>query len=269
MGILNLTPDSFSDGGQHADPEAAGVAMLEAGADIIDIGGESTRPGAEPVSIGEEQRRILPVIAALANRGARISVDTRNAITMISALDDGAEIINDVSGLSHDPQALSLLARRSCPIVLMHMRGTPQTMTGLTHYDDVVADVKRELQAVVARAEAAGIARHRMVIDPGFGFAKTPEQSLVLLARLRDFGSLGLPILAGTSRKGFVGQYSGQPEAAARLAGSLAATLFALQQGASILRVHDVAETVEAVRMWQAIAERGKGGSLSCPGPEP
>ena len=253
MAILNVTPDSFSDGGAHADPVAAGLAMLQAGADIIDVGGESTRPGAEPVAHDEEQRRILPTVAALARAGAVVSVDTRHAATMRAALDAGAALINDVSGLRHDPASAGILAPAGCSVVLMHMRGTPQTMARHATYADVVAEVRTELAERVSHAEAAGIARARITIDPGFGFAKTPGQSLALLHGLSGLAALGLPILAGVSRKRFVGVFSGEQNAAHRLPGSLAAALFAWQQGASILRVHDVIETVQAVRMWQAL----------------
>ena len=253
MAILNVTPDSFSDGGTHADPLGSGLRMLEQGADLIDVGGESTRPGAQPVPPQEEQRRILPAIRALARAGATISVDTRHAATMRAALDAGAAIVNDVSALRHDPQAAAFLATRGCPIILMHMRGTPQTMAQHAVYADVAAEVCGELAASVAHAEASGIVRTRLVVDPGFGFAKTPEQSLVLLRRLNVLQSLGLPILAGVSRKGFVGLYGGESRPGGRAPASVAAALFALTQGASILRVHDVAETVQAVRMWHAV----------------
>ena len=253
MGILNLTPDSFSDGGLHGDPVAAGLAMLEAGADIIDIGGESTRPGAVPVQPEEEQLRVLPTIAALARAGARISIDTRNAATMGAALDAGAAIVNDVSALRHDPAAATLVAGRGCPVILMHMRGTPQTMAAHAMYADVVAEVCCELAASVAHAEAAGIARSRITIDPGIGFAKTPAQSLALLRGLPALLALGLPVLVGVSRKGFIGRIGGEADPRRRLGGSLAATLFAASQGAAILRVHDVAETVQALRLWQAL----------------
>jgi dihydropteroate synthase len=256
MGILNATPDSFSDGGLHFLPGAcidAGHAMLAAGADILDVGGESTRPGAIPVPPDEEQRRVLPVIRALAAAGACVSVDTRNAATMAAALDAGAAIVNDVSALRHDPAARHSLAPRACQVVLMHMRGTPQTMAGLASYDDVVADVRDELSARVAEAEAAGIARARIIVDPGFGFAKTPAQSLALLRGLPALATLGLPLLVGVSRKGFLGLYGGEPDARRRGPASVAAAMFAAMRGAAILRVHDVAETVQALRVWQAL----------------
>jgi dihydropteroate synthase len=256
MGVINVTPDSFSDGGRHLRPEdaiAAGEAMLAAGADILDIGGESTRPGAERIPPAEEIRRIVPVIAALAPH-APVSVDTRNAATMQAALAAGARIVNDVSGLAHDPEAAAVVAAAGCPVVLMHMRGTPATMTALATYDDVVLDVHDELADRVAAAEQAGIARSRIVLDPGIGFAKTAEQNLELLRRLGLFRSFGLHLLVGVSRKRFIGQYGEAPEPKARGPGSLAAALWAAINGASILRVHDVADTVQALKVWRAIA---------------
>ena len=263
MGTLNVTPDSFSDGGRFLDPGvaiAAGEAMRAAGADMIDIGGESTRPGSVPVPPEEEQRRILPVVSALA-RIAPVSVDTRHAATMRAALDAGAAIINDVTGLAHDPDAAAVVAAAGCPVILMHMRGTPATMRDLAVYRDVALDVAEELAGRVAAAEAAGIARGRIVLDPGIGFAKTPAQNLSLLARLPLFHTLGCPLLVGVSRKSFIGLYGNEPDAARRLPGSLAAGLAALGGGASILRVHDVAETVQAAGLWHAIASEGHGMS--------
>jgi dihydropteroate synthase len=254
MAILNLTPDSFSDGAHHPHPLDSAHRLLADGADIIDIGGESTRPGATPVPPDEEQRRILPTITALARDGARISVDTRNAATMRAALDAGAAIINDVSALHHDPAALPLLAAQHCPVILMHMRGTPQTMQTHAIYEDVAAEVVAELDAAIARAEAAGIARHRITIDPGLGFAKTPDQSLALLRALPALQSLGLPILIGASRKGFIGQYGHEPDPLRRAPGSIAAALFAAMHGAAILRVHDVPETRQALLIWKSLA---------------
>ena len=256
MGVINVTPDSFSDGGDRLRPEdaiAAGEAMLAAGADILDIGGESTRPGAEPVPPAEEIRRIAPVVAALARR-APVSVDTRHAATMQAALAAGARIVNDVSGLAHDPAAAEVVAAAGCPVVLMHMRGTPATMDALADYDDVALDVHDELAARIAAAERAGIARARIILDPGIGFAKTHVQNLELLRRLRLFRSFGLPLLVGVSRKRFIGHYGDAPDPKERLPGSLAAALWAAINGASILRVHDVAETVQALKVWRAIA---------------
>ena len=263
MGVLNVTPDSFSDGGLYRNPIDAGLTLRDAGADIIDVGGESTRPGAEPVDPDEEQRRVLPVIAALARAGARLSVDTRNASTMAAALDAGAAIVNDVSALGHDPRALDTLAARDCRVVLMHMRGTPQTMRSRAVYTDLMADIIAELSAALARAQAAGIARARLTIDPGLGFAKTAPQNLEVLRRLPELHALGLPILVGASRKGFIGTYGGEPDPLRRAPGSIAAALFAAVQGAAILRVHDVAATVQALRVWQALADCDKVGECN------
>ena len=257
MGVLNVTPDSFSDGGDHLDPAtaiAAGEQMVADGADILDIGGESTRPGSAAVTPAEEQARILPVIAGLRSAGVPLSVDTRNAATMAAALDAGATIVNDVSALRHDPAAAAVVARRGCPVILMHMRGTPATMTALTTYGDVAADVAAELAATVASAEAAGIARVQIALDPGIGFAKTGEQNLPLLRGLGHIAALGFPLVVGVSRKRFIGTLGGQASPRNRVAGSLAAALFALSRGARILRVHDVAATAEAVRVWHALA---------------
>jgi dihydropteroate synthase len=256
MGILNVTPDSFSDGGRFFDAGAAiaaGRAMLAAGADILDVGGESTRPYAESVSPDEEIARVVPVIAALADAGAVISADTRNAATMAAALEAGAAIINDVSGLRHDPASAELLAARDCPVVLMHMRGTPATMNAAAVYTDVVAGVLAELIASRNAAIAAGIALERIALDPGFGFAKIGAQNLELLRGTGRFAALGHPLLIGVSRKRFIGEFGGEPDPAKRLPASLAAGLYALAQGAHILRVHDVAETVQAVRLWERL----------------
>ena len=256
MGILNVTPDSFSDGGRHFHAEAAiaaGQAMLAAGADILDIGGESTRPGSSAIAQHEEEARIIPVIRALAAQGAVMSVDTRNAATMAAALDAGARIVNDVTALTHDPAALPLVARRRTPTVLMHMRGTPETMNGLNAYGDIGRDVAAELEARIAAATAAGLPPEAIVTDPGLGFAKVGGQNIDLLRNLGPLRDLGFPMLIGLSRKGFIGQLSGEPVAAQRLGGSLAAALFALTQGAAILRVHDVPETVQAVRVWRGL----------------
>lgn len=256
MGVLNVTPDSFSDGGAFLDTDAAiaaGLAMAAAGADIVDVGGESTRPSSQRTPPEDEQARIVPVIKALARAGLRVSVDTRNASTMALALDAGAAIINDVYALRFDPAAAALVAARGCPVVLMHMRGTPADMYAHAQYADVARDVASELGQSVALAENAGVARERIAIDPGIGFAKTAGQSVELLRRLPDLGVLGLPMLVGVSRKSFIGAVTGEQDAKRRLAGSLAAGLAALSHGASILRVHDVADTVEAIKVWQAL----------------
>jgi dihydropteroate synthase len=256
MGILNVTPDSFSDGGAHGDAASAvsaGLAMAAAGADIVDVGGESTRPGAVSVSPEVEQARVLPVIRALAERGLRVSVDTRNAATMEAALDAGAAIVNDISGLSRDPAAAPLLAARRCPVVLMHMRGEPATMNAHAKYDDVAITVASELALRVAAAERAGIAVERIVIDPGIGFAKGAKHNLELLRRLPLLLTLGCRVLVGVSRKAFIGKLSGVTEAGDRDAGSLAGQLYSVARSASIVRVHDVAAAVQALRVWGAL----------------
>lgn len=258
MGILNATPDSFSDGGDRLDPGAAiaaGVRMAEEGADILDIGGESTRPGAAAVDPAEEIRRVVPVIRGLAAQGCPISIDTRNAATMSAALDAGAAIVNDVSALAHDPAAATLVARAGCPVVLMHMRGTPATMEAHAHYADVASDVTRELADRVRTARAAGIADAAIALDPGIGFAKTATQNAALLAGLPRLAALGYPLLVGVSRKRVIGAFGHAIAPKDRLPGSLAAGLFAIARGARILRVHDVAATVQALRVWAALLD--------------
>jgi len=257
MGVLNVTPDSFSDGGRHIEPQraaAAGLAMAAAGADIVDVGGESTRPGAPPITPDEEQRRVLPVVRALAQAGVLVSIDTRNAATMAAALDAGAAIVNDISGLTHDPAAAALVAARGCPVVLMHMRGDPATMNARAVYSDVAREVIDELAARIAAAEQAGIVCDAIAIDPGIGFAKLAPHSIELLRRLPELAVLGRPILVGVSRKSFIGRIGGEPDPQRRLPGSLAAGLFAVSRGAQILRVHDVAETVQALKLWGVLA---------------
>lgn len=256
MGILNVTPDSFSDGGSRTNREIAiraGLAMASDGADIIDVGGESTRPGAAGVTAEQEQDRVLPVIRELAKAGVRVSVDTRHAATMRAALDMGAAIVNDVSGLTHDPQAAAVVAAYRCPVVLMHMRGTPATMNAQAIYQDLVAEVGAELSQRIDAAIQAGIDAAQIAIDPGIGFAKNAQHSVALLRALPELDRLGYPILVGVSRKGFIGTLSGEPVAQQRLGGSVAAALFAVSRGASILRVHDVRETVQAFRVWHAL----------------
>lgn len=256
MGIVNVTPDSFSDGGR-LDSAAAAIAharrLVEEGAGIIDIGGESTRPGAEPIDVDEECRRVLPVIEALAGTiEARISIDTRNAETMRRAVAAGADIVNDVSALSHDRAAIETVAELGVPVVLMHARGDPRTMQDRPEYGDVVLDVFDALSARVQAAMAGGIARERIIVDPGLGFGKTIEHNLALMGSLSVFHDLGVPILLGASRKSFIGRLTGVEAASERVAGSLGAAMAALAQGVQILRVHDVAATRQAADTWLA-----------------
>ncbi|PWR22255.1 dihydropteroate synthase [Zavarzinia compransoris] len=256
MGIVNATPDSFSDGGRFLG--RAGIEHAErlvaAGAEILDIGGESTRPGAAPVSAAEEIDRVCPVIEGAKALGVAISVDTRNMAVMRAALAAGADIVNDVSALGHDPAAAGFLATVACPVVLMHARGTPATMQQAPHYDDLLFEVLSELAGAVERAVAAGIARERLIVDPGIGFAKGLAHNLALIDDLHALHALRLPVLLGVSRKSFIGRVAGEVAADRRLPGSLAAALAGLDRGASILRVHDVAETVQAVKLWSALA---------------
>ncbi|HET8729399.1 MAG TPA: dihydropteroate synthase [Alphaproteobacteria bacterium] len=256
MGIVNVTPDSFSDGGDFADPAAAirhGEKLLADGADILDIGGESTRPGAAPPSAAEEAVRVVPVVKALAAAGAVVSIDTRHAAVMRAALDAGAAIINDVSALAGDPESMGVAAASGAPVVLMHMLGEPQTMQADPRYVDAPTEIYDYLADRLAACVAAGIARDRIVVDPGIGFGKTVEHNLQILRSTALFHGLGCPVLIGVSRKRFIGALSRGEPPKERVAGSIAAGLAALDQGAQILRVHDVAETVQAVAMWRAL----------------
>ena len=258
MGVLNVTPDSFSDGGDFAaedDAIAHGRAMAEAGADIIDVGGESTRPGSHAPDEAEEMRRVVPVIRALAGDGLLVSVDTRRAAVMAAALDAGARIVNDMSALGHDPAARAAVARLGAWVVLAHMQGTPETMQQRPRYGDASLDVFDALTARVDAAEAAGIPRARIVVDPGIGFGKSARHNLEILRDLALFHGLGCPLLVGASRKSFIGRLSAGEAPKARLPGSLAAGLHALGEGAHILRVHDVAETRQALAIWRAIRD--------------
>lgn len=269
MGILNVTPDSFSDGGRHADTAGAiahGRRLVAEGAEIVDVGGESTRPGAVAVSQAEEIARVVPVIRALAAEGICTSIDSRHAAVMAAAAEAGAAMINDVSGLAHDPAAMPVAAGFGGPVVLMHMRGTPAEMNRLTDYPDgVAAAVCAWAAERIATCAAAGIATDRLVLDPGIGFAKTWQQSLQLLAALPDLARFGRPLLVGVSRKSFIGRAAAIPSPDDRLPGSLAAVLWAAAAGADILRVHDVAATRQALAVWRAIAgaappQAGAGG---------
>lgn len=256
MGILNVTPDSFSDGGLFLRPEAAVMQarLMASGADIIDIGGESTRPGAVEVSAADEIARTVPVIAALRAGGLDLplSIDTRKAAVAGAALAAGAAWVNDVTALRHDPGMAGLVAERGCPVILMHSIASPETMQDDPVYDDVLLDVYDALAARAAVAEAAGIARNRIAIDPGIGFGKTLAHNLALLARLSLFHNLGLPVLLGASRKRFIGTLSAETDAARRLPGSLAVALAGVAQGVQMIRVHDVAETRAALSLWRA-----------------
>ena len=253
MGVLNVTPDSFSDGGrflEKADAVAQARRMLEEGADIVDVGGESSRPGAAPVSEEEEIKRVVPVLQALQDLKAPVSVDTRRPRVMREALAAGASMINDISALAA-PGALEAVAASECAVCLMHMQGEPGTMQRDPRYGDVVREVKAFLSERVLVCENHGIARDRIAIDPGFGFGKTSAHNLELLRRLPELAALGVPVAAGWSRKSTLGAITGR-DAGDRLAASLAAALLAAQRGARILRVHDVKETRDALAVWEA-----------------
>ena len=257
MGVLNVTPDSFSDGGQYFDPAPAiarGLAMVAEGADILDIGGESTRPGATPVGAAEELRRILPVIVGLrAQCAVPLSIDTMKASVAAAAVEAGAEIINDISGLLHDPGMAQVAAESGAGLVLMHLGGPPQTMQNGPHYADVVAEVKAHLTAAYDAAVAAGIAPERLVFDPGIGFGKTLAHNLDLLRHFPDFQIHGRPTLLGVSRKSFMGRLLETTELAARESSTTALTAWARQFGARVFRVHSVKENAESLRMMEAI----------------
>ena len=256
MGILNVTPDSFSDGGLFLKPEAAlmQARRMAAGADILDIGGESTRPGAVDVAQAEEIARTAPVIAAMRDAGLDIpvSIDTRKAAVADAAFAAGASILNDVTALQFDPAMAATAARLGAPVILMHSIATPATMQDDPEYDDVLLDVYDALATRLAAAEAAGIARNRLAIDPGIGFGKTLQHNLTLLSRLSLFHNLGVPVLLGASRKRFIGTISAEADAQKRLPGSLAVALAGVAQGMQMIRVHDVAETRQALSLWLA-----------------
>ncbi|MBF9032308.1 dihydropteroate synthase [Rhodobacterales bacterium HKCCE3408] len=261
MGIVNVTPDSFSDGGRLAD-EAAAIAHARAlaadGADILDIGGESTRPGAEEIPAEVETARVEATIAALASDGTGpISIDTRKAGVARAALDAGAQIINDVSGFRFDPAMAGLAADRGAPVVLMHSQGDPQTMQDDPHYENPLLDVYDALEAAVAGAEAAGIPRDRILVDPGIGFGKRDPHNLAILGRLSLFHALGCGVLLGVSRKGFIGRIAGIPDAADRDAASAAVGLWALTQGVQVLRVHDIVHHRQGIALWDKMGATG------------
>jgi dihydropteroate synthase len=255
MGVVNVTPDSFSDGGLYLDPEAAiahGRELVAAGAEILDVGGESTRPGAEAVPAEEELRRVVPVIQGLRDLDCRVSVDTSKAEVAAAALDAGAGIVNDVTALRGDSEMAALCAERGATVVLMHMLGDPRTMQDDPRYDDVVAEVKAFLAERVEAATAAGISEERIWLDPGIGFGKTAAHNMELLRRLGELRQLGRPLVVGTSRKSFIGQVDGSA-AGERLGGTIASSVLAAAEGAEVLRVHDVAEMRQALAVAAAI----------------
>jgi dihydropteroate synthase len=250
MGVLNVTPDSFSDGGEwfaHDAAVARGHELIAQGAAIVDVGGESTRPGAEPVGEDEELARVVPVVEALAGAGAQVSVDTSKAAVARAALTAGASFVNDVTALRGDPAMAALAAEAGCDVCLMHMLGEPRTMQADPRYDDVVSDVKAFLEERLRAAVAAGVAEERIALDPGIGFGKTLEHNLELLRRLGEIVALGRPVVVGTSRKSFLGRITGRDDPHQRVMGTVATNVLALERGAQIFRVHDVAATRDAL----------------------
>ncbi len=264
MGILNMTPDSFSDGGKHLDDAeaagSAGVAMAAAGAAIIDVGGESTRPGAAAVWEGDEIARVQPVIERLVRSGVAVSIDTRKAAVMQAALDAGAGIVNDVSALHHDAQAIPALASRTCPVIIMHSPDAAKSLHDGGPYGDVLIETYDWLDARISELETAGIARSRLIVDPGIGFGKGVADNLAILNGLALYHGLGCPVLLGASRKRFIGALAGEISVDQRLPGSLALALKAAEQGAQLIRVHDVAETVQALKIWRGMRDQGLSG---------
>jgi dihydropteroate synthase len=262
MGILNITPDSFSDGGVHLDHSAAlhaAMQMEEDGAAMLDVGGESTRPGADTISVDEELARVIPVIEQIRRRSAiPISIDTMKSAVARAAIDAGATAINDVSAMRHDPAMRALAAERDVDVILMHMRGEPRTMQTNIHYDEVVTDVAHELADFRDAAIAAGVSRERIFVDPGIGFGKTFEHNLALLARANELRTIA-PLVIGASRKAFIGHLTGRASGPERRFGSLAAVSAAARAGAAMVRVHDVRETVDFLKVWAAIEEHRSG----------
>jgi dihydropteroate synthase len=263
MGIVNMTPDSFSDGGRHDAPDAGnahGTKLAAEGAAILDVGGESTRPGSEEVAIEEELRRVLPVVRGLSDAGYVVSIDTRKAKVMVEAVAGGAAIVNDVSALSFDPASLATVARLGKFTILMHAQGTPQTMQIDPRYDDVALDIYDYLHDRIAACEAAGLPRALLAVDPGIGFGKTSRHNVELLQQLTLFHGLGVPILIGVSRKGFTGALTGETDPARRVYGSVQGAVQAALNGAQILRVHDVAATRQALAVAFAVADPEASG---------
>jgi len=270
MGVVNVTPDSFSDGGRYLDPRAAidhGLELISEGADLLDVGGESTRPGADPVTAEEETARVEPVVAALAADGARVSIDTTKAHVARAALAAGATYVNDVSALRFDPDLAGVIADADVDCCLMHMRGEPRTMQDDPRYDDVVSDVKAHLEERLAFAVRCGIKEERVHLDPGIGFGKTLGHNLELLRRLDEIVAIGRPVVVGTSRKSFLGRLTGR-EVDERVPGTIATNVLALERGARVFRVHDVSPTVDALKVaaatlreWQATTTTSGGTS--------
>lgn len=264
MGVVNVTPDSFSDGGDFSNTDKAiahGLELIAAGADILDIGGESTRPGAKPVEIEEEIARVVPVIEGLYEHAPWISIDSRNAATTQAALIAGANIINDISALTHDPQSVDVVRHAETPVILMHSQGKPETMQDNPIYNNVVEDILAYLKARISFCETQGIDKNSIVIDPGIGFGKTLKDNLAILQNLNKFSELSTPVLLGASRKSFIGALMGedarQKRPKNRLGGSIASALIGVEKGVKILRVHDVEMTVQALKTYRAISEAG------------
>jgi dihydropteroate synthase len=256
FGIINVTPDSFSDGGETFDVERAirrGKKMIEDGADVLDVGGESTRPGANPVTVEEEISRIEPIVRALASMGAVISIDTRRAEVMAAAIEAGAKIVNDVTALTGDPDSIELISRSGQSVIVMHMQGEPSTMQDNPHYDDPAVEVLDFLKNRIMACKDAGISYGRIAVDPGIGFGKTLGHNLDILKRLEIYRDLGCPVMLGASRKSFISMISLGQAPKDRIPGSLAAVLYAWASGVRLFRVHDVAETRQALDVWQSI----------------
>jgi dihydropteroate synthase len=265
MGVVNVTPDSFSDGGLFLDPERAvahGRELVAAGADVLDVGGESTRPGAEAVDVEEERRRVLPVVEALAREPVSVSIDTSKSAVAEAALDTGAEIVNEITAFRADLELAGLCADRGCEVVLMHMLGTPRTMQENPRYDDVVDDVKDFLAERIEFAISEGIAEARIWVDPGIGFGKTVEHNLELLRRLGELRELGRPLVVGTSRKSFIGKLTSAP-VDQRLGGTIASCVLAYANGAEMLRVHDVGPVREALTTAAAILDPDRAAAIA------
>lgn len=258
MGIVNVTPDSFSDGGQYNNVEQAiehGIMLLDQGADILDIGGESTRPGAETVSADEEINRVVPVIEGLKDKAQFISIDTRNAKTMKAAIKAGANIINDVSALTHDPKSIEVTAQSGIPVCLMHMQGKPQDMQNAPKYENVVDEILAYFEERISFCKSHGVLTENIIIDPGIGFGKTLQHNLEIIKNLHKFQALNVPVLLGASRKSFIGMIDGSQDPKGRIGGSLAAAIYGAVQGqAQIIRVHDVHETKQALQVYHAIS---------------